>query len=888
MVPGTRPSLDLYGRSGQTTLKFQIAADGIVSGSTNPVAAQSSGTTITFANVVVECDPTTFTGTYRLYGDFFGGKVRTIVVPGLPLPVTVTDTIGGSVFVSPDAVTPSFLDLVVSGQTHRFNFRPVSAPFSVNINPGSYAGDYTVLGTNQTRPTTLSLMPGLYHFDNGSGGRFTFEVNAVGHVANIQTPSAAHAVGDTLFLHNSELVIDPQSFTGKLWLLGQNPHQMKPGLQSFTVVPGMAYQVDLGGNDRIGFQIAAIGDVTAINNPAAARGVANRLILNNTVLNVEPQSYTGSYFPGSHLNLPSFSGAQSIVLVPNMRYNLSIGDLYSNFWFRLDESGQVTNIENPAAAHASGRTLVLKNVGVVFDPQAYAGYYYPHTHSFRDFRGRRETIVLVPNLTYPVSIGDLHSHFSFTIDGAGQITNIANPAAAFVRDNALTLRNTCVRVNPGGYADNYEMILVGAGRGEKTFTLVPSIRYYFRDSANQARPFTLDDEGQPTPTSLAVSLDGQSYDFTLAALACDQTPPSTTASLSSTPNGAGWNNSNVTLSLAASDGEGGTGVREITYSASGAQVLPQTTAPGASATLAMTAEGVTTVAFYATDNAGHREESKTFTIKIDKSAPTVTCAPADGSWHADNVLLPCTASDALSTLADGADASFSLTTSVPAGAETANALTGSRQVCDLAGNCFAAGPVTGNKVDRKAPEIMLASPAQGSSYSLGQAVAAGYTCSDGGSGVSNCAGTVASGSPLNTASIGVQTFAVQATDAAGNTANASAVYTVGYGVCPQFDQTKAHKSGSTIPIKLQLCDANGNNLSSPNIAVTALGTLKLSDYAPGEVEDAGNSNPDDNFRLTGDIYHFNLKTTGLPTGTYVLVFRAGNDALTRSVQFQIK
>ncbi len=76
--------------------------------------------------------------------------------------------------------------------------------------------------------------------------------------------------------------------------------------------------------------------------------------------------------------------------------------------------------------------------------------------------------------------------------------------------------------------------------------------------------------------------------------------------------------------------------------------------------------------------------------------------------------------------------------------------------------------------------------------------------------------------------------------------------------------------------------------ASPNIAVTALGTLKLSDYAPGEVEDAGNSNPDDNFRLTGDIYHFNLKTTGLPTGTYVLVFRAGNDALTRSVQFQIK
>lgn len=33
---------------------------------------------------------------------------------------------------------------------------------------------------------------------------------------------------------------------------------------------------------------------------------------------------------------------------------------------------------------------------------------------------------------------------------------------------------------------------------------------------------------------------------------------------------------------------------------------------------------------------------------------------------------------------------------------------------------------------------------------------------------------------------------------------------------------------------------------------------------------------------------FNLKTTGLTTGTYVLIFRAGGDPPTRTVQFQIK
>ena len=70
----------------------------------------------------------------------------------------------------------------------------------------------------------------------------------------------------------------------------------------------------------------------------------------------------------------------------------------------------------------------------------------------------------------------------------------------------------------------------------------------------------------------------------------------------------------------------------------------------------------------------------------DTDAPDVTCGSADGDWHGDNVAIRCTATDAGSGVAD-ADAEFSLATSVPAGTEDANAQTGSRQVCDLAGNC---------------------------------------------------------------------------------------------------------------------------------------------------------------------------------------------------------
>jgi hypothetical protein len=84
---------------------------------------------------------------------------------------------------------------------------------------------------------------------------------------------------------------------------------------------------------------------------------------------------------------------------------------------------------------------------------------------------------------------------------------------------------------------------------------------------------------------------------------------------------------------------------------------------------------------------------------------------------------------------------------------------------------------------------------------------------------------------------------------------------------------------------------SSNNVVGNNALVNLqlpLGTVRLSDFAPGEVEDSGDANPDDNFRFAGGMYVFNLKTTGLTTGTYVLVFKAGADPLTHGVQFQIK
>ncbi|MGH3022362.1 MAG: hypothetical protein ACRDNI_01780 [Gaiellaceae bacterium] len=90
-------------------------------------------------------------------------------------------------------------------------------------------------------------------------------------------------------------------------------------------------------------------------------------------------------------------------------------------------------------------------------------------------------------------------------------------------------------------------------------------------------------------------------------------------------------------------------------------------------------------------------------IGDDSTAPEVSCAAADGAWHAANVAVACTAEDPESGVPDPDDQAFELRTNVPAGSETADAPTGTRDVCNGAGACALAGPVTGHKVDRKAP-----------------------------------------------------------------------------------------------------------------------------------------------------------------------------------------
>ncbi|HEX9122995.1 MAG TPA: choice-of-anchor D domain-containing protein [Actinomycetota bacterium] len=253
-------------------------------------------------------------------------------------------------------------------------------------------------------------------------------------------------------------------------------------------------------------------------------------------------------------------------------------------------------------------------------------------------------------------------------------------------------------------------------------------------------------------------------------------------------------------------------------------------------------------------------------FKIDRRAPKVTCDHSDAAWHRDDVQVGCSAEDAGSGVQPRSDASFTLSTNVPAGTADGNAATDTQRVCDAVGNCVTAGPIRGFRIDKAAPWIALSGLANGATYLLNQSVSVGapVTCSDEGSGVATCSVP----NTVDTSAVGVFSFTATATDEVGNTATTSVSYSVTYGVQLRFDTTE-----ETRKIELRLVDANGTNVSSSSIVVTAL-----------DID--GETSLGRRFTYSKNDQEYSFAVPGkVDSGPHVLHLTASDDPVTHAVSF---
>jgi hypothetical protein len=300
-----------------------------------------------------------------------------------------------------------------------------------------------------------------------------------------------------------------------------------------------------------------------------------------------------------------------------------------------------------------------------------------------------------------------------------------------------------------------------------------------------------------------------------------------------------------------------------------------------------------------------------FTITIKVEAPTDTTAPTTtiglsgtsglAGWYVSDVGVTLNATDnaggsgvkeihyilnsATEEIVSGSTASFTIST------EGVNTL--SFWAVDNEGNIETQNSQE-IKIDKTVPIITVTVPQQGASYLLNEVVTADWSATDATSGINSAVGTVASGSQINTSSVGSKSFEVTATDNAGNTDTKTVTYKVCYdfiGVLQpiNLDGSSVFKLKSTIPVKFQLKDASGNFITDATayIFIKKISNSTIGDEAEAVSTSAATTGNLFRYDFTANQYIFNLGTKTLSTGTWQIIIKL-DDGSEHIVEISLK
>ena len=421
------------------------------------------------------------------------------------------------------------------------------------------------------------------------------------------------------------------------------------------------------------------------------------------------------------------------------------------------------------------------------------------------------------------------------------------------------------------------LVSILLGKGDGTFAAAQNVPVDLSPHYLAVGDFNRDS----APDFAAISGSGSNISVFLNQT--DTTPPVTTATQTPPPNVNGWNNTSVTLTLNSTDNEpNGTGVKDIQYFIG---TNPPVVVPGPTASVNFPNEGIYSLNYYGVDNAGNVEATHNLLVQIDLTPPTITSSqspPANAAgWNNSNVTVTFTCNDNLSGVAscngtaNGGLSGNPLTISTEGAGQV---VTGT--ATDKAGNTSTTTQTI--NLDKTPPVLTM--PTLAPSYLLNSTLTLNFGATDALSGVATTQATfngapITSGTTVMLTRLATNTFTLTATDVAGNTATQTATFAVVYnfiGFLPPIpnDGTGLFKLGSTVPVKFQVTDANGVQVSTA-IAHLTIQMISGSTLVgtPIDATASGNADVGDLFRFDGSQYIFNWSTKGLPTGTWQLQAR---------------
>jgi len=235
----------------------------------------------------------------------------------------------------------------------------------IQVDPADYAGQWNVAGVWHTGPADVDLPAGSHTIAVGDHNSILVDVDATGNVTSL-SPTKASSSGNTLTFLTSVVNIDAAAYLGQ-WEIRRASAKLT-GFQSLALVPDGRYIVSVGDFNTFFFDVDAAGNVTSLS-PTKASTSGNTLTFLTSVVNIDAAAYLGQW--EIRRASAKLTGFQSLALVPDGRYIVSVGD-FNTFFFDVDAAGNVTSL-NTKSATASADTLTLITASISFDVGVFSG-----------------------------------------------------------------------------------------------------------------------------------------------------------------------------------------------------------------------------------------------------------------------------------------------------------------------------------------------------------------------------------------------------------------------------------------------------------------------------------------------------------------------------------
>jgi len=279
-----------------------IDASGMVS-VPNGVSAVGGQNQVTFKTVVVDVDPSDFSGTYivsRITSNYVSGPYSLVFVPGNKYAVHPAGSGRFDFFVDGlGQVTSYNTEAAVGGQnTLVFNTVPLT------IDPVDFDGQtYLSRVTDYfSTPLDLRAVPGVtYTMHPGGYGQFSFDIDANG-VVSAQNGISAIGAENYLGLNTVTVNVDPD--TGTLYYINRVTPGVVAGLTTLNLVPGVSYKL-VNGTGSADF---------SVSEPCAV--LPNSLDVNGTVfsLNCGVPDFDDDGVPDTTDNCPYIANTDQLDL----------------------------------------------------------------------------------------------------------------------------------------------------------------------------------------------------------------------------------------------------------------------------------------------------------------------------------------------------------------------------------------------------------------------------------------------------------------------------------------------------------------------------------------------------------------------------------------------